>query len=290
MGKTKIEWTDVVWNPVTGCDPVSIGCDNCYSATFAKRFWKGRPFSDVQFHPERLELPLHWKNPRRIFVDSMGDLFHPKMQTEWLDKIFWNIGLCPHHKFLILTKRILEAQVYFKSIKYFYSNLWLGVSVENQQTADERIPILLSIPTAKRFVSYEPALGPIDFGELLIDGLDWLICGGETGRNARPCHQNWIRSVRDQCVEADTPFFFKGWGEWSHEIPNDLYDERSAKVANLAWRKKWIEKGLMWNAVLKCWQKPCDALDGSQEMFKVGKSRSGCLLDGKEWKQFPKER
>lgn len=267
---TKIEWcrnpdgtAGEVWNIVDGCTPVSAGCDNCYACTMAGRFWKKRKFSDVQFHPERSEIPLHWKKPRMIFVDSMGDLFHDKVDFYIINRIMRIMKQYVNHTFIILTKRPKRMLEYFTdplgwrhfSAQQFsdVNNIWLGVSVENQQTADERIPVLLLVPAAKRFVSYEPALGAVDLekyinleetpcdkskdgmhcehwyeGERCHDcgsgGIDWVIAGGETGRNARPCHPDWIRSVRDQCEEAGVPFFLKNMQidgkEWK-QFPED---------------------------------------------------------------------
>lgn len=254
MGKTKIGWATDVWNPVTGCSPVSSGCKNCYAARFAKRL-AGRcgypadePFR-VTLHPERLEEPLRWRKPRRVFVCSMGDLFHEDVPDEFIDRVLWTIRAAPeNHTFMILTKRphrmpeFLEgwsrrnSGAYIKLASRFPLNVWLGVTAENQQVANERIPILLQIPAAVRFVSVEPMLGPVDLTQWLmcewyagkekeprkgtINGkpmpvarlrprVDWVICGSETGPNRRPAKIEWIRNLRNQCVDAGVPFFLK---------------------------------------------------------------------------------
>ena len=228
MGTSKIEWCDKSWNPITGCSHAgSPGCDHCWARRMANRL-KGRygypkddPFK-VTFHPDRLEEPLHWKKPSRIFVCSMGDIFHDNVDAFQIGSIFIKILRYSQHIFLILTKR---PQRFLKLVPPIQlpPNIWLGVSVENQQTVDERIPILLQIPAAKRFVSVEPMLEEINFMidydqiDLLTQGIDWVICGGETGPKARPMHPDWVKSLRDQCQAARVPFFFKSWGD---AIPN----------------------------------------------------------------------
>jgi protein gp37 len=193
---TGIEWTDEVWNPVTGCTKVSQGCKNCYAERVAERFWKGRSFGDVQMHPERLEAPLHWRTPRRVFVNSMSDLFHEDVDIGFVLAV-WSVMAnerCRQHTFQILTKRPSRMLEILRDIEngsgcsVALPNVWLGVSVEDQATADERIPLLLDTPAAVRFVSYEPAIGPIDFTRIdmgsdmcsVLGGrgnLDWIIAG-----------------------------------------------------------------------------------------------------------------
>ena len=250
---TKIEWATESWNPITGCTPVSEGCEHCYARRMAQRL-KGRfgypeddPFR-VTFHPDKLDQPLHWKKPRMIFVCSMGDLFHKDVPHHTyienevpVNHIYITAKRCPQHIFLILTKRPKVMKSFFSWITAFGGkipdNLWLGVSVENQQRADERIPILLQIPAAKRFVSIEPMLGPINIRkigpvppsfnwEIARNGLDWVIIGGESGPGARPMHPNWPRSVRDQCQAAQVPFFFKQWGGVNKKSAGRLLDGR----------------------------------------------------------------
>jgi protein gp37 len=235
MAKTKIEWATHSWNPVTGCTPISEGCQNCYARRMANRL-RGRcgyPADDpfrVTLHPERLGEPLRWRKPSRVFVCSMGDLFHPDVQPIWLSMIFNVIRECPQHTFMVLTKRPEIALEHLGNAMlqpYFgLPNLWIGVTAENQQRADERIPILLQTPAAVRFISIEPCLGPVDLSYYLpknpkkncpenilpyynSHGLNWVICGSETGPLARPMKEEWVKNIKDQCVGADVPFFYK---------------------------------------------------------------------------------
>lgn len=251
MGTTKIEWADRVWNPVVGCTPVSEGCRNCYAKRLHdmrhKAFLDGKkmpeqyaqPFEQVQMLTERLEDPLHWRTPQRIFVNSMSDLFHPDVPYDFIGDVFETISYCPQHTILVLTKRPERVFKIFNEIMLALKerplpNLWLGVSVEDQKTADERIPWLMKTPAAVRFVSVEPMLGEVELSYYLPSAiikvrpgmtnitmrspaLDWIICGGESGSGARPMDPDWARSLRDQCVAAGVPFFFKGWGEWAFE-------------------------------------------------------------------------
>jgi protein gp37 len=237
---------------------------------------KDDPFR-VTFHPDRLEEPGKWRKPQRIFVCSMGDLFHKNVKIEWIDQVISEITYDYEHTFLILTKRPLIALNYFNNSfpvtqDEVLPNLWIGVSIEDQKTADERIPILLQIPAAKRFVSVEPMLGPVDIkwaisrnrldigagflergmfspGMETLRPLDWVIAGGETGPGARPMHPDWVRSLRNQCQAAGVPFFFKHWGEY----------------------KEFIY-----------------APTGEKILLRVGKEKAGHLLDGKEYREFPK--
>lgn len=236
MSKSKIEWCDATWNPITGCTPISPGCANCYAKRMSKRL-AGRcgyladdPFK-VTLHPNKLDEPLKWKKPHRVFVCSMSDLFHPDVPDEWIDQIFWQMGrVARWHTYLILTKRPERMRDWL--IKAYnendpYPNIWIGVTAENQEQADKRIPLLLQTPAAIRFVSVEPMLGPVNFRwaswEPLkpnsrnnqYDGmrrLDWIICGGETGPGARPMQIEWARNLKNQCQEAGVPFFFKKLG------------------------------------------------------------------------------
>jgi protein gp37 len=227
MTKTKIEWSDEVWNPVTGCTKVSAGCKNCYAERIAKRFWRDgitgdnyRPFSEVRCHSERLEQPLLWKRSRRVFVDSMSDLFHPKVPDTFIAQVFLIMMMAPIHTFMILTKRPKRMMKWVKN-RYYQNplpNVWLGVSVEDQKTADERIPLLLQMPAALRFISVEPMLGIIDLEQAgnnaciewwENNGIGWVICGCESGPGARPMKMSWAADLKHQCVFSDVPFFFK---------------------------------------------------------------------------------
>ena len=334
MGDTSIEWTKradgtkgKVWNPVTGCSKVSQGCKNCYAEVVANRFWGERAFTDVQCHEERLEQPLHWRKPARIFVNSMSDLFHEKVPDSFIARVVGVAYVARWHTFQSLTKRADRMARLLSSPKFYellddaicalttergcfewpIPNLWLGVSVEDQKTADERIPLVLETPAAVRWVSYEPALGPIQIARYLMQDpmeaggmeitrsenarlLDWLVCGGESGPGARPMHPDWARSVRDQCIAAGVPFFFKQWGEWE-----------PVKTSNVV---RPEDSGLLAPYVVACSTNRREVGSVSyhaypqnitergigpfERMTKVGKKAAGRLLDGREWNEFPK--
>lgn len=232
MQESKIEWTDETWNPVSGCTKVSPGCKNCYAEAISKRFWKDRAFTDVVCHPERLKQPTKIKEPKRIFVNSMSDLFHPKVSFDFVDRVMEIICTAKHHTYQILTKRPDRAKKYFDLLNknaFVPDNVWLGVSVEDQRRADERMPILVNTPAKIHFLSVEPMLEPID---LQLDGrnfgieknheyVDWVIVGGESGPRRRQFNPDWARSIRDQCKRAGVPFFMKQVDK-KIPIPNDL--------------------------------------------------------------------
>ncbi|MBU6246490.1 MAG: DUF5131 family protein [Xanthomonadaceae bacterium] len=358
--RTKIEWTAATWNPLRGCTRVSEGCRNCYAETVAARFsnpsqpyhglaertpsgprWTGK----VELIEHLLDQPLLWKKPRRIFVNSMSDLFHESVPFGWIMRVIDVIGYAPRHTFQILTKRPDRMSAFFAQWTDFegedfepkmvrgpaatraahpsgrgrlfadmleakgtpppgaafptfdwiggmigwpsiFRNVWLGVSVEDQVTADERIPLLLETPAAKRFISAEPLLGPIT----IPPGLDWVIAGGESGPNARPAHPDWFRSLRDQCADAGVPFFFKQWGEW-HEfdtgpIPQQIeaHTGPADDLVALASHPGWIAPDGRFFASqddLPADETPCRFID------RVGKRRAGRLLDGREHNEFP---
>lgn len=266
--QSKIAWTDATWNPVTGCSHVSEGCRNCYAErewprlTRLLQAYSGRSFENVACHPERLNQPIRWKHPRKIFVNSMSDLFHPDVPEGFIDRVFAIMALCPQHTFQILTKRPERMNRYMRHIEdkeldriLFredmvmctpewpvnaftdgpipdFSNIWLGVSVEDQKSAEERIPVLLETPAAVRWVSVEPMIGPVTFrwakwqsvfketieGLLVrnhLDGLrrlDWIVVGGESGQSARPMEAEWVRKIVHECREAKVPLFVKQLG------------------------------------------------------------------------------
>ena len=279
MATTSIEWTDRVWNPVTGCTKVSAGCKNCYAETIADRFWatqypdgvptgrhdaggnapemRPRRFTDVWTHDDRLRDPLSWRKPARVFVNSMSDLFHEDVPDEFIDRVFAVMHLAERHVFQALTKRPERMLAYVSSrprdaakpdqvviatelgeghysVPWPLPNVWLGVSVEDQQRADERIPLLLKTPAAVRFISAEPLLGavrlygrglpdeqeliagPLDAngGPRYLGGpfLDWVVVGGESGPDARPCDFAWVRSIVAQCNNARVACFVKQLG------------------------------------------------------------------------------
>lgn len=339
--QTKIEWADSTWNPVTGCTEVSPGCDHCYAKTFAERF-RGTPGHyfeqgfDVVLRPTRLDQPLRWKRPRRIFVNSMSDLFHDDVPDDFIARVFAVMALANQHTFQLLTKRHGRMRSWLSApyaegrvrdaahliamgedphvpaslatdgpaIAWPLPNVWLGVSVENQQWADIRIPALLDTPAAVRFLSMEPLLGPVNLlgdwtagcehvgpavthegtrsvlepGLIEYDcehqvGVDWVIVGGESGSGARPMHPDWARSLRDQCTAAGVLFHFKQHGEWAPIGPDDLVGAKD-----------------------DFWMRPDGSGEyysqryrpGVQHMVKVGKKAAGRELDGRTWDQFPK--
>lgn len=236
MASSSIEWTDKVWNPVRGCVKVSPGCKNCYAETFAER-WRGVPGHayeqgfDLRLVPEKLEEPLRWQKPARVFVNSMSDLFQEGVPWYFIDDVFEVMAEAPRHTFQILTKRAERMQKYCAERGHSLKNVWLGVSVENQEQADARIPLLLQTPAAVRWISAEPLLGPLDLRScgLWSDmngriaptppfkcGLDWIVVGGESGYGARPFHLDWARDIVAQCRVAHdgVPVFVKQLGSY----------------------------------------------------------------------------
>jgi protein gp37 len=344
--KTGIAWTDATWNPIRGCSRVSEGCRNCYAETVAARFSdegapyhgfaeRGRPGSKwtgkVELIPNMLDQPLRWKKPRRIFVNSMSDLFHDALPDEAIDRIFAVMALATWHTFQVLTKRPERMRDYCKTLGRHHEsdrvslaakqintktgfcytlgtcgwhlpNVWLGVSVEDQGAANERIPILLDTPAAKRFISAEPLLGPMDLAAIDCDGwheclplgaawlgrdgadeleapqLNWVIVGGESGPNARPMHPDWARDLRDQCQAAGVPFFFKQWGEWT---PGVNVERQHGIVESASWFNEHLFFGR---------ENLADTdghIDDEPDLYRVGKKAAGALLDGRAWEEFP---
>jgi len=325
--KTGIEWTDATWTVVQGCDYESPGCKHCYVPAVLWRLMHNPnpeiagPLAGliekrgdtlvftgkVAMREDRLNWPLYWSKPRRIFVPSHGDIFHPAVTDHFLDKIFAVMALCPQHTFQVLTKRAGRMRAYLAAAGRFEAiqaaierlrlgewgegdtedasdawplpNVWLGTSVEDQSRADERIPLLLDTPAAKRFLSCEPMLGPVDLTKLhpggaqtldalagvSVDppyfdwpGIDWVIVGGESGKDARPMHPDWARSLRDQCKAASVPFFFKQWGEWG-------FDPRTISAKGRSFHH--FEDGTI--------------------VQNYGKKAAGRLLDGREHNDIP---
>lgn len=332
---TEIEWTDATWNPLRGCARVSNGCQHCYAETVAHRFGgPGQPYEgltrivngrpawtgEVRLVPEMLDQPLRWRRPRRIFVNSMSDLFHESVPDAFISRVFSVMARAQHHTFQILTKRarrmrdvvsrLSELDVLIPDRERPFGcdirpreNVWLGVSVENQAAADERIPLLLDTPAEVRWISAEPLLGNIDLTMLayypcpnaadgmLMDwetgayecctdcdhtgisneiGIDWVVAGGESGPDARPMHPDWLRSLRDQCADAGVPFFFKQWGEWS---PIDC----------------WRNPGVMQAAIRADGSKmPDDEWhEDGQRFLRIGKRVAGRSLDGRLHDAYP---
>ncbi len=208
-----IEWTEATWNPVTGCHQVSPGCAHCYAKTFAER-WRGvagHPYEhgfDLQIWPHRLEQPLRWSRPRMIFVNSMSDLFHEGIPVAYIERVFDVMGRADHHTFQILTKRHERLAEIAPSLMW-HPNIWIGVSIENRRFA-HRADCLREVDASVRFISAEPLLGPLDGLDLA--GIDWLIAGGESGPKHRPVKPEWLRDLRDRCIDEGVAYFFKQWG------------------------------------------------------------------------------
>ena len=210
---SKIEWTEATWNPVTGCSKVSSGCKHCYAERMALRLRAmGKPQYSNGFqptiHPKALELPSLWKSGRLVFVDSMSDLFHEAVPLEFIQQVFEVMNECPQHSFQVLTKRPHLALEYAPKLPW-PDNVWLGTSVEDRHVLS-RVRTLQKIKAAVSFLSVEPLLGPI--GRLPLAGIDWVIVGGESGPSARPMRAEWVRTIRDRCIQRRVPFFFKQWG------------------------------------------------------------------------------
>jgi protein gp37 len=211
--QSKIEWTSATWNPITGCRKLSEGCQNCYAERMAKRLKAmGKPNYAQGFapttHPDALGIPMHWKKPRLVFVCSMSDLFLGDTPFPFVQRVFKVMNECDQHTFQVLTKRPHVALKYAKLLTWS-DNIWMGATVENDG-ALPRIDLLRQIPAKVRFLSIEPLLGPLP--PLALDGIHWVIVGGESGPKARLMQAEWVRPIRDQCIQDEIPFFFKQWG------------------------------------------------------------------------------
>jgi protein gp37 len=214
---TQIEWTDATWNPVTGCTKITRGCDLCYAERFSERFRgvPGHPFEngfDLKLRPERLQQPLTWRQPRRIFVNSMSDLFHKEIPKSFIDCVFTTMEAADWHTFQILTKRSSLMTRYLHNrygVGKAPPHIWLGVSIEDAQNA-VRLKHLRAARASTKFVSFEPLLGPV--GKLNLEEIHWAIVGGESGPRSRPMAEEWVLEIRDQCRAAKVAFFFKQWG------------------------------------------------------------------------------
>lgn len=243
--KSAIEWTEATWNPTTGCDRVSAGCDNCYALTLARRLkamgvakyqTDGDPRTSgpgfgVATHWDALAVPYSWKRPRLVFVNSMSDLFHAKVSRDFILAVFDVMRATPQHTYQILTKRARRLARIADQFEW-PKNVWMGVSLESSDQYG-RVVDLVRVPAAVRFLSCEPLLGSLP--GLPLDGIDWVIAGGESGRGARPVNPEWIRELRDTCVSARTPFFFKQWGgarakSGGRELDGLTWDEMPALV------------------------------------------------------------
>ncbi len=240
MAETQIEWTDATWNPVAGCSIITAGCTHCYAMEMAKRLeamgvekytgltrrsgkrtiWRGV----VREDHNALAIPRGWKRPRKIFVNSMSDLFHDKVSDAFIKAVWEVMAETPHHNYQILTKRPERmAAIVSKTIETVLPNVWLGTSIENAAVVD-RIDHLRRIPAAIRFISFEPLIGSV--GDVDLNGVHWAIVGGESGRSARPIKEAWIDEIYEQCTDQGTAFFFKQWGTWGKD------NKRRSKKAN----------------------------------------------------------
>lgn len=235
--RTAIEWTEATWNPTTGCDRISAGCDNCYALTLAKRLKAmgsvkyqadGNPRTSgpgfaVTVHENDLRLPLRWREPRVVFVNSMSDLFHARVPVAFIHRVFEVMAATPRHTYQVLTKRAHRLARLANDLPW-PSNVWIGVSVEDAAQL-HRVDLLCGVPAAVRFVSAEPLLGPLT--PLELSGIDWVIAGGESGPRARPPDPSWLRALRDECAAADVAFFFKQWGGRTPKSGGRMLDGRT---------------------------------------------------------------
>ena len=327
-GKTTIEWANYSWNPIKGCSRVSAGCEHCFAEAQAARFCgPGQPFAGfaqrVHGKPHwtgRVELvesalyePLRWRKPAVIFVNSMSDLFHPELPDDSIDRVFGVMAECSRHTFIVLTKRPGRMTDWVAKWAIWESprplpNVWLGVSIEDQTTADERMPLLLQVAALgwQTFVSYEPALGHVDWGPWLWEDLPpetlagpvrpgWdrarrnaigvIIAGGESGPGARPAHPGWFRATRDQCAEAGVAFYFKQWGAWAEVAP---------ETHNIRVEARFVRRGdvlMLPNGRLHMLGATLSAPEPFEgpatPMRLVGKRAAGRLLDGREHNDLP---
>jgi protein gp37 len=224
-----IEWTDATWNPVRGCSKISQGCKHCYAETFAERFRgvKNHPYErgfDLRLVPEKLAEPLRWQQPRKIFVNSMSDLFHEKVPDSYIEQVIAVMLEASWHVYQVLTKRAERLADFLSAVPSAAtaSHVWWGVSVENKKSGVPRIQHLRRAPVRTRFLSIEPLLE--DLGRLNLAGISWVIAGGESGRSSRPMKREWVISVRDQCRNAAVPFFFKQWGGRNKRLAGRVLD------------------------------------------------------------------
>lgn len=213
MAATTIEWTEATWNPVTGCTKISAGCAHCYAERMSKRLQAMGQANyvngfEVTLQPHMLELPLTWKRPQMVFVNSMSDLFHEDIPLDYIKSVFSIMGQAHWHKFQVLTKRAERLREVAGELDW-PANVWMGVTVESDQYVT-RVDALRGVPAAVRFLSLEPLISPIR--RLNLKGIQWVIVGGESGPGARPLHGEWVTDLRDQCLKARVPFFFKQWG------------------------------------------------------------------------------
>lgn len=271
---SNIEWTDETWNPVTGCTQISPGCDNCYALRMSNRLKamkqpNYRNGFQLTLHDHVLEKPLTWKKPRRVFVNSMSDLFHKGVPLEFIEKTLEVCRAAHWHQFQILTKR--SQRLASLSTKLSWpDNVWMGVSVESQ-TYTFRVDHLKTVPAAVRFVSFEPLIGPVN--DVDLNGIAWAIVGGESGPNARPAHPDWYRKLRSICKAYGTHFFFKQFGEFA---PAEEH-QSSPKLVRISKKGEIVPDGTRST-------RKSDAC-----LARVGKGKAGRTLDGTTWDAYPVE-
>lgn len=225
--RSNIEWTELTWNPVTGCTKISQGCKNCYAERMAKRLKamgsdRYRNEFAITLHPDLLDQPKRWRSPRLVFVNSMSDLFHPDIPAEYIAQVFQTMADCPQHTFQVLTKRSDRLAELAPTLPW-PENVWMGTSVEDRRVT-HRIGDLLKVPAAVKFLSCEPLIGPLD--NLPLKGIQWVIVGGESGPRARPMQRQWAQSILKQCRAASVPFFFKQWGGPRKDLTGRALDGR----------------------------------------------------------------
>ncbi len=232
MAQSNIEWTEVTWNPTTGCTKISTGCLFCYAETMSKRLNamgidKYKNGFKIALHPQELKTPLEWKKPKTVFVDSMSDLFHSGVPIEFIQKVFEVMNKTPQHTYQVLTKRSERLQKIAHLLNWT-ENIWMGVSVENEHVA-ERISHLIETPAKVKFLSCEPLIGPLY--SLYLDNIDWVIVGGESGHRARELKKEWVEIIKVQCKNNNVPFFFKQWGKKQFNAnPNDPTMNKENKI------------------------------------------------------------
>ena len=240
-GSSSIEWTEATWNPVTGCTKISTGCKNCYAERMAKRLQAmGQELYTegfkVKTHEETLEIPLKWRRPRSVFVNSMSDLFHEHVSFEFISEVFKIMNDSSQHTFQILTKRSKNLSRLSRRLPW-PENVWMGVTVENSAYL-YRVKDLRHTPAKTKFISFEPLLGPIP--DIDFEDIDWVIVGGESGPRARPMAASWVEDIRDQCLSAGVPFFFKQWGGFNKKKAGRLLDGRTWDDMPAIYKKRML--------------------------------------------------
>ena len=231
MAQSSIEWTEMTWNPTTGCTKISAGCKYCYAEVMAKRLHamgieKYKDGFELRIHPDALNIPYEWKKPKVVFVNSMSDLFHPDVPLSFIQKVFAVMNDTPQHTYQVLTKRAERLYELHHHLNWT-PNIWMGVSVENEKVMD-RIDFLRETNAVVKFLSCEPLIGPL--AKMKLDNINWVIVGGESGRKARPMNETWVWDIRQQCAEQGVSFFFKQWGgtnkkKAGRELGGRTYDE-----------------------------------------------------------------